>query len=222
MTDDLYFAYGSNMDPDQMAHRGLGVRKARAAVLENWRLVFDFPARSRWLGGAADIVEELGARVEGVLYSLASDIALMDDWEGGYRRTSVEVEVPDPGERRRAWTYVVVERGPPMTPSEVYVGQMLKGARRFRLSRAFQEELEAHLERGREALGDHVSAVRALARSARPVSLEELAASIERRADRTEEVLSDLGRWGWVQANNEPPVFRLVEGKEARSPWVLR
>lgn len=109
-----------------------------------------------------------------------------------------------------------------MTPSEVYVGQMLRGARRFQLTRAFREELEAHLERAREALGDHVRAVRALARAGGPVSLEGLATSIGLGVDRTEEVLSDLGGWGWVQAHNEPPVFRLVEGKEARSPWVLR
>ncbi len=222
MTGNLYFAYGSNMDEDQMSFRGLEVLEARGAVLEGYRLVFDFPARSRWLGGAADIEEDPEGRVEGVLYSLASDITTMDEWEGGYLRREVEVNVPPSLEPLGAWTYVVVERGPPMTPSEVYVGQMLKGARQFGLSSAYREELEAHMRVASEELGEHVRTVRTLATTGRPMSLDELASASDIPVDRLEPVLSDLNSWGWVRANNEPPVFRLVEGKEERSPWVLR
>ena len=222
MTGNLYFAYGSNMDIDQMAFRELEVLEARGAVLDGYRLVFDFPARSRWLGGAADVVEDTSSRVEGVLYSLANDVAIMDDWERGYRRVAVQVSVPSTGETVTAWTYVVIEKGPDMGPSEVYVDQMLKGARQFGLSEACARELEAHLKRARDLLGDHVRTVRALARAGRPMSLEELASVTDRPVDRLGTVLADLGRWGWVQANNEPPVFRMVEGKEERSPWVLR
>jgi gamma-glutamylcyclotransferase len=222
MTGNLYFAYGSNMDADQMAFRRLEVVEARGAVLDGHRLVFDFPARSRWLGGAADVVRERGARVEGVLYTLANPVSIMDAWEGGYERIAVDVLVPSTGATFAAWTYVVIEKGPPMTPSEVYVGQMLKGAREAGLSGPFIEELEGHMEAGRRELGDHVLAVRALATASRPMALEELATAVERPVDRVEAVLSDLGRWGWVRANNEPPVFRIVEGKEERSPWVLR
>jgi hypothetical protein len=220
--DKLYFAFGSNMDPDQMAFRDLRVVEAWGAVLEGHRLAFDFPARERWLGGAADVVEQEDSRVEGVLYSLANDVATMDPWERGYRRVAVEVTVPTEDLRTTAWTYVVIEKGPPMTPSEVYVGQMLKGARAFGLSSSYIDELEVHMEEARRELGDHVATVRAMARAGRPVVLEELAEAIGRPVDRVEAVLSDLGRWGWVRANNEPPVFRVVEGKEARSPWVLR
>jgi hypothetical protein len=219
---NLYFAFGSNMDPDQMAFRRLEVEDARGAVLKDHRLSFDFPARSRWLGGAADVVKEAGARVEGVLYSLANDISIMDPWERGYERIPVEVRIPHAGRSVPAWTYVVIDKGPPMTPSEVYVGQMLKGAREFGLSDGYIEELEDHMEAGRRELGDHVAAVRAMATSSRPLALEEVAAAIDRPVVRVEEVLSDLGRWGWVTANNEPPVFRIVEEKEARSPWVLK
>jgi hypothetical protein len=222
MTGNLYFAYGSNMDVDQMAHRQLVVVASRGAVLEGYRLAFDFPARSRWLGGAADIVEDPASRVEGVLHTLANDVSVMDPWEGGYRRVPVEVSVPSTGGVETAWTYVVIDRGPPMGPSEVYLEQMLKGARQFDLSPGYVLELEDLWEQARRELGDHVRAVRALARASKPLALEELAATVELAVDRVEEVLSDLGRWGWVQANNEPPVFRVVEGKEAASPWVLR
>jgi hypothetical protein len=219
---NLYFAYGSNMDPDQMAFRSLEVLEAWGAVLYDHKLVFDFPARSRWLGGAADVVEAPGSRVEGVLYSLGSDVGTMDDWERGYRRVAVDVTIASSGRTLTAWTYVVIEKGPSMTPSEVYVAQMLRGGRMFGSSEAYMDELEGHMERGREELGDHVRAVRSLATAEKPMSLEELAASVDRPVDRVESVLSDLGRWGWVQANNEPPVFRIVDGKEIRSPWVLR
>ncbi len=222
MTDNLYFAYGSNMDIDQMTYRGLVVLEAWGAVLEGYRLVFDFPARSRWLGGAADVVEEVTSRVEGVLYSLANDVSVMDGWERGYRRVAVDITVLSTGQKHTAWTYVVIDKGPAMSPSEVYVDQMLNGARRFDLSQVYIDELERHLEDGRRELGDHVATVRALASAGRPTSLEELASTVGRPVARVEEVLSDLDRWGWVQANNEPPVFRMVDGKEARSPWVLR
>ena len=221
-TGNLYFAYGSNMDPDQMAFRHLEVQEALGAVLEGYRLAFDFPARSRWLGGAADVVPVEGARVEGVLYTLANEVSIMDPWEGGYRRVAVEVTVPATSPSVTAWTYVVIGKGPHMTPSEVYVDQMLIGARRFGLSDAYIEELEGHRDAGRRELGDHVAAVRALASSGRPLSLEELATAIGRSIDGVEAVLSDLHGWGWVMANNEPPVFRVATGKEERSPWVLR
>lgn len=221
-TGNLYFAYGSNMDPDQMAFRRLEVQEALAAVLEGYRLAFDFPARSRWLGGAADVVPVEGARVEGVLYTLANEVSIMDAWEGGYRRLAVEVTVPATSRSVTAWTYVVVDKGPHMTPSEVYVDQMLIGARRCGLSSAYIEELEGHRDAGRRELGDHVAAVRAMARAPKPLSLEELATAIGRSIDRVEAVLSDLHGWGWVMANNEPPVFRVTPGKEERSPWVLR
>lgn len=222
MSDDLYFAYGSNMDTDQMSFRDLEFQDAWGAVLEGHALAFDFPARSRWLGGAADVVADPARRVEGVLYALAGPVSVMDEWEGGYERVRVQVHVPSTGRDMAAWTYTVIDKGPAMTPSQVYVDQMLKGARAFGLSLEYIEELEAHREAGRRELGDHVLTVRALAGAEKPLALEELAATVDLSVDRVEEVLSDLGRWGWVAANNEPPVFRVVPGKERRSPWVLR
>ncbi len=219
---DSYFAYGSNMDPGQMDFRGLEVLDVRGAALEGYRLVFDFPARSRWLGGAADVVEAEGEMVEGALYTLARDVSAMDPWEAGYRRVPVEVRVLTTGERVPAWTYVVIDRGPPMTPSPVYVAQMQRGAGELGLSPGYAGMLEDLMGRARRELGDHVAAVRALARAPKPLALEELAAAVGLPVDRTEGVLGDLGRWGWVQANNEPPVFRMTPGKEERSPWVLR
>ncbi len=222
MTDNLYFAYGSNMDADQMTFRGLVVQGSWGAVLHGYSLAFNFPARSRWLGGAADVVKDEGGTVEGVLYALGTPVSVMDGWEGGYERIAVDVHVPSTGEGRTAWTYRVIDKGPQMTPSEVYVAQMLKGALDHGLSPAYVEGLRAHEEAGRRELGDHVLTVRTLATAEKPLALEELASSVDRSVDRVEEVLSDLGRWGWIAANNEPPVFRLVQGKELRSPWVLR
>jgi hypothetical protein len=221
-TGNHYFAFGSNMDAEQMAFRELEVVEAKWAVLEDYRLAFGFPARERWLGGAADVVEEEGAKVEGVLYNLANDVSIMDPWEGGYRRIAVDVMVPSYGRSVIAWTYVVIDKRPPMTPSEVYVDQMLKGARTNGLSDTYISQLEAHREAGRRELGDHVRAVRSMAKADKPLALEELADAIGCTVDAVETILSDLSRWGWVQANNGPPVFRVPPGKEKRSPWVLR
>jgi gamma-glutamylcyclotransferase len=219
---DRYFAYGSNMDPEQMDHRGLAWDRAEGASLSGHRLVFDFDARGRWLGGAADIVPDPDGTVEGVLYHLVGDIAQMDPWERGYHRVEVEVVGLDKGALLPTWTYVVVSKGQPMTPSEVYVDQMLEGARRFDLSRGYMEMLEGLRARGHEELGEHVRTLRGLAQAGRPLAGEELAHHLGMDTWRTEDLLSDLDDWGWLEPGGSPASFKVLEEKVERAPWVLK
>ncbi len=62
-----YFAYGSNMDPVQMAERAPGGRALGAARLAGWRLTFtrDSPA---WGGGVGHIEPDEADEVWGVLW----------------------------------------------------------------------------------------------------------------------------------------------------------
>ncbi len=219
---DRYFAYGSNMDPEQMDHRGLAWDRAEGASLAGHRLVFDFDARGRWLGGAADIVPDPDGTVEGVLYHLAGDIAEMDRWERGYRRVEVEVVGLDSGISIRTWTYEVVSRGQPMAPSEVYVDQMLEGARRFGLSEGYLEMLEVLRSRGNEDLGEHVRTIRGLAQAGRPLTGEELAHHLDMDTGRAEGILSDLGEWGWLEQGGPPGSFKVLDEKVEKAPWVLK
>jgi hypothetical protein len=221
-TDDRYFAYGSNMDPDQMAHRGLAWSTAEGAALAGYRLEFDFDARSRWLGGAADILRDAGGTVEGVLYHLADDISVMDEWEGGYRRVQVGVSLLADGTGREAWTYEVVRKGDRMTPSEVYAGQMLKGARDFGLSDGYVRELEGFVERGREELGDHVIVLRAMARAISPMDPREVAGRTAIPPGRAEGIVADLVEWGWLEPAGEGGGHVVPPDRTHRAPWVLR
>ena len=218
---DLYFAYGSNMDPDQMDHRDLGWSRAEGALLRDYRLVFDFDARSRWLGGAADVVPEVGASVEGVLYRLDDDIAVMDGWEGGYRRIRARVVLLTDGSEKDAWTYEVIDKGEPMTPSEVYVDQMLKGAHEFGLSEGFIEELEGHRARGHREVGDHVAVLRLIAQTDHPIDDKGVAGRLDLPISRAGKVLSDLDEWGWFQPGDGGGHI-VPEERSMRAPWVLR
>ncbi len=220
--NDLYFAYGSNMDPEQMDHRGLAWDRAEGASLAGHRLVFDFDARGRWLGGAADIVPDPDGTVEGVLYRLVDDIAEMDRWERGYRRVEVEVTGLDSGLQPRTWTYEVVSKRKPMTPSEVYVDQMLVGARRFGLSEGYIEMLGIIRSRGHEELGEHVRTLGGLAQAGMPLTGEELADRLEMDTGRVKGILSELDDWGWLKPGERTSSFRVVNEKIERAPWTLR
>ncbi len=105
----LYAAYGSNMDPAQMAERCPHSPRRGSGWLEGWRLAFGGEDIG-WEGAMATVVEEAGQRVFVVLYELsAADEASLDQWDGVslgyYRKTKVRVATPD-GEVL-AWLYVL-------------------------------------------------------------------------------------------------------------------
>ena len=97
----LYFAYGSNLNVEQMKHRCPEAVGISAAVLHGWKL-----AERRF----ADIVECAAACVNGALYEItANDLAALDSYEGYpdfYTRRIVTVSDAD-GRLRDAVVYVM-------------------------------------------------------------------------------------------------------------------
>lgn len=132
----VYFAYGSNMDPAQMAERCPGAWPLGAAWLPGCRLTFDrFSARRQ--GYVADIVPASSAAVWGVAWKVtAAHLDLLDGYEGvsggAYRRTPVALVGGD-GAALDAVAYVVCQPEPPGPPSPAYLGHLLRGARAFAL-----------------------------------------------------------------------------------------
>lgn len=126
----LYFAYGSNMDPVQMARRCPGsVSLGRARLLDH-RLVFTWDS-SMWGGGVGHVTAAPGEHVWGVLWDLDQrHLDALDAYEqvahGIYRRTILTVE--HHGELREAQIYLSnddrVRR-----PSRRYVRALVRGAR---------------------------------------------------------------------------------------------
>ena len=126
---ELYAAYGSNMDPAQMALRCPHSPQRGTGWLEGWRLTFGGEDIS-WEGARATVVEDAGQRVFVVLYDVPdTDERALDRWDGAtldyYRKLRVRVATLD-GDVL-AWLYVLngYEGG---LPSARYLGIMADAA----------------------------------------------------------------------------------------------
>ena len=130
----FYFAYGSNMNPERVADRGLFTRGETGATLRGFRMLFN--KRSTGIPGIghANIEYDKKGVVEGVLYELASpeEILKMDPFERApvnYGRDMVSLETAE-GDRW-AWTYFANEAllQENLLPERDYLDHLLKGKR---------------------------------------------------------------------------------------------
>jgi gamma-glutamylcyclotransferase (GGCT)/AIG2-like uncharacterized protein YtfP len=126
---ELYAAYGSNMDPEQMAQRCPHSPQRGTGWLEGWRLTFG-SEDVNWDGALGTVVEDADSRVFVVLYEVSeADEAALDSWDGAtlgyYRKSKVRITTRD-GEVV-AWLYVIngYEGG---LPSARYLGIMADAA----------------------------------------------------------------------------------------------
>ncbi len=128
--DRLYFAYGSNINLDQMDYRCPDACVVGPVVLENYELLFR-------RGGFATIAPCEGGRVHGLLWSLTPDCERSLDRYEGYPRfyNKEQVTVRDGlGRELSVMAYVMDERfREPQMPSTDYYNGILKGYRQNRL-----------------------------------------------------------------------------------------
>jgi gamma-glutamylcyclotransferase (GGCT)/AIG2-like uncharacterized protein YtfP len=125
----IYAAYGSNMDPAQMAQRCPHSPRRGTGWLEDWRLTFGGEDLG-WEGALATVVEAQREHVFVALYELTdADEAELDRWDGAtlgfYRKSKVRVDTED-GDVL-AWLYVLndYEGG---LPSARYLGILADAA----------------------------------------------------------------------------------------------
>ena len=71
MKESYYFAYGSNMNLDQMAYRCPAASVVEKVKLEGYRLTFCGRGKGC---GVATILPEEGSRVEGVLWKITPGV----------------------------------------------------------------------------------------------------------------------------------------------------
>ena len=150
----LYFAFGSNLDPSQMARRCPGHTVVGMAALRDHRLVFPLTSHD-WGGGVAGVQPLHGPTVFGVVYELKDDdLAALDGYEGFratgdqhnvYDRVSVYVDLvrPDDGSftrRLRAWIYLARPANP-APPSRRYLDAIVSGAKHHRLPEEYLAQL---------------------------------------------------------------------------------
>lgn len=81
MKETYYFAYGSNMNLDQMAYRCPAASVVEKVKLEGYRLTFCGRGKG---SGVATILPEEGSQVEGVLWKITPECEKSLDFYEGY------------------------------------------------------------------------------------------------------------------------------------------
>jgi len=144
----FYFAYGSNMNLDQMRERKVSYQNPRKAFLMNYKLGFTKTSERYNNIGVADIIESKGNFVEGVLYEVTEEgMANLDKFEGieqnVYKRVKVVVQL-ESGEELETITYKIINEDKPfIPPAKEYMDKIIKGAETHRLSKNYIQKLKA-------------------------------------------------------------------------------
>lgn len=141
----FYFAYGSNLDFEQMRKRCPSAVTISKATLPKHRLAFTRFSESR-NSGVADILPAKVDHVQGALYDITDDDAVrLDEFEGVsdgcYERITVRITLRA-GEVLEAYTYKASAQGL-FKPSKAYMQQIIAGARYHALSPEYIVMLKA-------------------------------------------------------------------------------
>ena len=154
MADGLYFAYGSNINLDQMEYRCPDACVVGPVVLENYELLFR-------RNGCATIAPKEGGRVHGLLWSISPECEQSLDRYEGYPRfyDKREVTVLDgTGRSLSVMAYVMDERfREPELPSNSYYNGILEGYRQNGLPAAALKKAWDHAVREVHEMTDHVN-----------------------------------------------------------------
>lgn len=150
-TPPLYFAYGSNLNPVQMAQRCPGHRVVGRASLADHALRFRGYGRD-WAGAVGTVEPEEGGTVWGAVFEITPEhYATLDGYEGYdgpdeasnlYDRVHVEVRL-ESGEVVPCLTYVIRPL-PEGLPSAAYRDAIVAGLRHHGLPAAYADALAAH------------------------------------------------------------------------------
>jgi len=148
----LYFAYGSNMNWQQMQDRCPSARFASVALLADYKLAFTRQSVKRGCG-VADAVREDGRKIWGVVYEIdVLDIGKLDLSEGyrpGRTKNSYwrrECLVLLNGDEQRPSTvcsYFGDPQSNPPLPNSEYKRLIVSGARHWHLPEDYVRDLEA-------------------------------------------------------------------------------
>jgi len=132
---NLYFAYGSNLDQNQMVDRCPNSKIYGFGVLLDYRLSFEGYSKIR-SGSVCSIEKHRNSFLEGVLYALDDeDLTSLDKYEGYpkiYDRSRRAI-ITDDGRQLEAWIYHRLEKNEEgsFLPSEEYMRLIYNGYRRY-------------------------------------------------------------------------------------------
>ncbi|RGD18621.1 gamma-glutamylcyclotransferase [Subdoligranulum sp. AM23-21AC] len=131
MSEKLYFAYGSNMNLEQMEFRCPDAETVGVVRADNYRLTF---CGNGGYAGVATILPQPGSFVEGILWRIsATDEKHLDFYEGYPRLYGKEpIEVTDSSGHKAtvmAYTMNAPYRESPAPPSQWYLQGIVDGCR---------------------------------------------------------------------------------------------
>jgi hypothetical protein len=147
----LFFAYGSNMNQEQIKARCQKPEVLTIARLSDHAMAF-FDCSKIWDGGQETLVGRVGEDLWGVVYKLSfSDGERLDAWQdvrlngtGPYFHYPTEVTAPD-GSVYPVFLYKKDILGEPQMPSEEYLAHILSGAVSLGLPEAYIEKIKKTL-----------------------------------------------------------------------------
>lgn len=130
---NLYFAYGSNMDPKRIQKRINRVPPKESAALSGHKLYFNKQADKKPGIGHANIMPTEGETVHGILYQVTeNELSQIDDCEGvssGYYSRLTVTVLPEDGQEVAAVTYIAcpdkISDG--LLPERSYLDHLLAG-----------------------------------------------------------------------------------------------
>jgi gamma-glutamylcyclotransferase len=139
-----YFAYGSNMNWDQMRRRCPSAQFISVGRLPGYRFAIARHSRLRKCG-TANIYADDGGEVWGIVYEVnEEDLARLDNFEDGYSRTNVIVCSSANGQRPiKALVYIAPKEDNAPLPNAEYKQLMLEGALYWRLPHPYCVMLES-------------------------------------------------------------------------------
>ena len=130
--EELYFSYGSNMNPARMNLRKAFFKSRVPAKLIGYQLSFTFKRPDGF--ASANITPQAGCTVHGALYTLEEGgLDKLDEFEGvsmgNYARQKVLVELGGSESPVEVTTYIVTKEfyKEGLKPTEEYLGNLLAG-----------------------------------------------------------------------------------------------
>lgn len=139
-----YFAYGSNMNWQQMQRRCPSSQFVCVARLSDYQFGITRHSRLRDCG-TANVFPEIGRQVWGIVYDVSdADLLILDSFEDGYRREILPVYALTDGNRPfNALVYVAeIEKNVPL-PTAEYKRLIVEGAKHWRVPASYLTMLEA-------------------------------------------------------------------------------
>jgi hypothetical protein len=138
-----YFAYGSNMNWEQMQCRCPSAQFVCVGRLPDYRFAIARHSQLRKCG-TANIFPEQGSEVWGIVYDVNDrDLIILDSFEDGYRREQILVHPANDGNQPlESLVYIAPKEDAPPPPNAEYKRLMLEGAHHWRLPEEYRFMLE--------------------------------------------------------------------------------